>query len=177
MRRDDLLHVLHAAATLTGEREFVVIGSQAILANAAEPPPSMLRSIEADIYPRHAPEKVDAIDRAIGDGSPFQGQFGYYAYGVGPRTAKAPSGWEDRLIPVFAPERGRSGVTAVGLCLDPHDLVLSKLAANRERDWEFARDALGAGLVDLATLRERATDLPVHEELRSLIVRSLAVLG
>jgi hypothetical protein len=93
MRHDEFLHVLHAAAVVTGEAEIVVIGSQAILGTHPDPPEAMLRSIEADVYPLHATDKVDLIDGAIGDGSAFQAQFGYYAHGVGPETAKAPAGW------------------------------------------------------------------------------------
>lgn len=177
MRRDDFLHVLHAAAVVTGESELVVIGSQAILGSHPNPPDAMLRSLEADVYPLHAAEKVDLIDGAIGDGSPFQAQFGYYAHGVGPETAKAPAGWQDRLVRVVVPARGGSDLEPVALCLEPHDLVLSKLAANRERDWEFAREALDAKLVESSVLLERAATLPVADELRSLIVRSLARLG
>jgi hypothetical protein len=64
-------------------------------------------------------------------------------------------------------------VRAVAFCLEPHDLILSKLAANRERDWEFARQAIAAGLVDRGVLLERVVDLPVHAELVALIQRSL----
>src|ERR1700761_3353006 len=59
----------------------------------------MLRSIEADVYPRAHPERAEQIDGALGDGSQFQATFGYYAHGVGPETAKAPAGWEDRPRP------------------------------------------------------------------------------
>jgi hypothetical protein len=36
----------------------VVIGSQAILGNVEEPPERMLRSMEADVYPRHVEVKI-----------------------------------------------------------------------------------------------------------------------
>jgi hypothetical protein len=51
------------------------------------------------------------------------------------------------------------------LYLESHDLVLSKLAANRERDREFAQEALAARLVDPSVLLERVGDLPVTSEL------------
>ncbi len=41
-------------------------------------------------------------------------------------------------------------------CLDPHDLVLSKLVAGREKDFEFARALLDAGLVRIEVLLARA---------------------
>ena len=35
-----------------------------------------------------------------------------------------------------------------GLCVDPHNLVVSRLAARREKDFEFAAALLHAGLID-----------------------------
>ena len=52
MQREDLLHVVAAAAQIVGEEEFVVVGSQAILGSYPAAPESLLRSQEADIYPR-----------------------------------------------------------------------------------------------------------------------------
>jgi hypothetical protein len=163
------MHVVHAAATVSKENEIVVIGSQSILGSHPSPPASMLRSMEADVYPLHAPEKADSIDVVLGDGSQFQSQFGYYAHGVGPETPKPPRGWQGRLIRVEVPERVASKVRAVAWCLEPHDLILAKLAANRSRDWEFARDAWVAGLLDADTLRRRAQDLPVPAELLRIV--------
>jgi hypothetical protein len=177
VRREDLDHVVAAAARIVGEVEFVVIGSQAILGSYPDAPEALLRSQEADIYPRYAPEDAIKIEGAIGDGSFFHQTHGYYAHAVGPETAKAPTGWEDRLVAVEIPPRVGSTTGAVALCLEPHDLVLSKLAANRDRDWDFAKDALAAGLVDSSILATRAADLPVHPELRATIVASLNAMS
>ncbi len=155
--------MIAAAAEVSGEREIVVIGSQAILGTVDEPPESMAFSMEADVYPLNAPEKADEIDFNLGDGSPFHGTYGYYAHGVGPETAVAPTGWLDRLIRVEIPSRPGSRTEAVALCLEPHDLVLAKCAAGRDRDWDFARDALGAELVEIGELLRRAKDLPIDQ--------------
>ena len=48
MRRHELEHVLRAAKGITNELEFVVIGSQAILARISDPPRSLTYSNEAD---------------------------------------------------------------------------------------------------------------------------------
>jgi hypothetical protein len=176
MRRGDFEHVIAAAANVVGVDEFVVIGSQAILGPRPDAPDALLRSLEVDIYPAAAPAKADLIDGALGDGSPFHRSFGYYAHGVGPETAKAPAGWPERLIRVEIPPRAGSSRNPVALCLEPHDLVLAKCVAGRERDWEFARDALAAGLVDAETLLGRAGDLPISAGERDRIGRSLAAL-
>ena len=160
MRREDLHHVVAAAAQIVGEDEFVIIGSQAILGSYPDAPESLLRSQEADLYPRNAPEKAIDIEGALGDGSHFQETYGYFAHAVGPETAKAPTGWEERLVVVHVPARVASTTTAVAFCLEPHDLILSKLAANRERDWDFAKEALGAKLVDATILFSAWTICP-----------------
>lgn len=121
----------------------------------------MVLSMEVDIYPRHNPAKAEEIDASLGDGSPFHGTHGYYAHGVGPETARAPTGWRDRLVRVEIPPRVRQQAGVVAVCLEPCDLVLAKCAAGRDRDWDFARDALEAGLVDLDELISRIDDLPI----------------
>lgn len=176
MRIEDLYHVVAAAAQIAGEEEWVVVGSQAILGTYPEAPPELLRSMEADLYPRAAPHKAIDIEGILGDGSRFHQANGYYAHAVGPETAKAPEGWEDRLVPIDVPPRVNSTMRIVALCLERHDLVLSKLAANRERDWEYAKEALEAELVELEVLEDRVDSLPVPPELRHLIASSLAAM-
>ena len=61
----------------------------------------------------------------------------------------------------------------MALCLETHDLVLAKLAANRQRDWDFATDALRAGLVEPSVLLERVGNLPINSELLESITASL----
>jgi uncharacterized nucleotidyltransferase DUF6036 len=157
-------HVLAAAAEVTGQNEFVVIGSQAIIGSYGQPPESMLQSLEADIYPLRDPGGADLIDGALGDGSPFHLAFGYYAHGVGPETAKAPRGWQKRLVMREIPPRLTSKRTAIAWCLEVHDLVLSKCAAGRERDWDYASEALRAQIVQGDVLLARVPDLPVPEK-------------
>ena len=79
-------------------------------------------------------------------------------------------------MPLAIPPRGKSRMRVVAFCLERHDLILSKLAANRERDWEFAKDAIAAGLVDLEILEDRVDSLPVPPQLQDLIARSLAAM-
>ena len=142
----------------------VVIGSQAILATFPDAPESMLRSQEVDVYPRQHPEKADEIEGNLGDGSMFQRTYGYYAHGVGPETAKAPAGWGQRLIRIDIPPRVGSDRATVAFCLEPHDLVLAKCVAGRERDWDFAREALLHELVAAEVLFSRIDALPATQD-------------
>ncbi|WP_445148880.1 DUF6036 family nucleotidyltransferase [Baekduia sp. Peel2402] len=177
MRRQDFEHVIAAAANVTGLDDLVVIGSQAILGTHDEVPSEMRESLEADLYPRDDPQRADMIDGALGDGSSFQVTFGYYAHGVGPETAKAPEGWEGRLVPVPVPARVASDRRPVAWCLEPHDLVLSKCAAGRPRDWDYAQAALRAGIVRLDVLLERTPDLPIPQVGREHVEKMLRALG
>ncbi|MEX1357376.1 MAG: DUF6036 family nucleotidyltransferase [Gaiellaceae bacterium] len=152
MRRDQFEHVIRAAAEVV-EDEIVVVGSQAVLGLYPEAPEPLLTSLEVDMFPRTRPERAAEIDRAIGDGSPFHETWGYYAHGVGPETAIAPAGWEQRLIKMELPPISRKLETVVAWCLEPHDLVLAKLAAGRPQDRLYTLEAIQAGLVDPERLR------------------------
>lgn len=174
MRISDLEHVLAAAAEVTDQDEFVVIGSQAILGSTDHPPELLLQSLEVDIYPLRDPEAAESIDGALGDGSQFHLAYGYYAHGVGPETAKAPMGWQERLVKREIPPRPASGRRTVhAWCLEAHDLVLSKCAAGRDRDWTYAAAALDAGIVEHQVLLERVPGLPLDEETREHIAAML----
>jgi len=166
-------HVLAAAAEVTGQEELVVVGSQAILGSFEQPPESMLHSLEVDIYPLHDPDAADFIDGSLGDGSQFHLTYGYYAHGVGPETAKAPRGWQERLVMRKIPQRVASKRTAIAWCLEAHDLVLSKCAADRDRDWDYATNALETGIVQADVLLTRLPDMPVTDELRDHIEKML----
>lgn len=169
MRLEDLEHVVGAAANVVEEVEFVVVGSQAILATAPSAPEELLRSMEADLYPRQSPERADEIDGALGDGSQFHRTFGYYAHGVGPETARCPAGWEERLVALAVRPRPGSDRVAVAHCLEVHDLVLSKCAAGRQQDWDFTLVALKAGLVASDELLARVHAMPLDEAGRTRV--------
>ena len=157
MRRKDLEHLIRAAAAITDQYEIMVVGSQSILGAVPNAPDLLLQSMEADFYPLHRPDLSDLIDGAIGEGSPFHDKFGYYAQGVGPETATLPSGWEERVVKV----QNENTDLRIGYCLDPHDLAASKLAAGREKDWQFVDLLLQHQIVDPATLEARIAMLPV----------------
>ena len=161
MNRSELEHVIRAAAAISGDDRIVVTGSQAILGSHPDAPPELCFSRDVDLWPLHHPGRADLVDASIGELSPFHETFGYYAQGVGPETAILPEGWQSRLVGVPAGP-------AVGLCLEPHDLVISKYAAGRERDREYVRIAARVGLVTRETLLERLAATPLDEERRAL---------
>lgn len=151
MKRSELEHLIRAAGKIAGERELVVIGSQAILGQFPDAPPALLRSMECDLYPKRDPALADKVDGAIGEGSRFHEQFGYYAQGVGPGTATLPRGWQRRVVRV---ENANTGGYA-GLCLEVHDLAVSKYVAGREKDLEFTRELARHGMTEKKILLTR----------------------
>jgi hypothetical protein len=152
MTREQLEHIVRAAAANADTDEIVVVGSQALLGSVPQPRQEVLvRSMEADVFPLKFPERSILIDGAIGEKSIFHESFGYYAHGVAPETAILPEGWQDRLVQV----RNENTRGCTGWCLDLHDLAVSKLAAGREKDMEFLRGMRLEGLIETATLRNR----------------------
>lgn len=138
MKRSDLEHILRASKGVTGEVEFIVIGSQSILGRFPDAPRVLHESLEADLYPRFRPELSPQIEGSLGELSLFHGTFGYHADGVSPETATLPAGWEERLVRLANENTGG----AVGWCLEPHDLAFSKLVARREKDLRFVAGLL-----------------------------------
>ena len=172
MTREQLEHLIRAAADIANDHEIVVIGSQAILGQFPDAPESMRVSIEADLFPRHHPERADVIDGSIGELSPFHHTFGYYAHGVGEETACLPKGWKERLVVIQnANTRG-----VKGLCLEVHDLLVSKAVAGREKDLDFLHDAAKHRMADPELLRRRLTtvhlDPAVRKKARAAIERA-----
>ena len=165
MKRSELEHLIRAAGAIANDAQIVVIGSQAILGQFPNAPSALLVSMEADLFPLHQPERADLIDGSIGEGSAFHELFGYYAQGVGERTAVLPRGWRDRLVSIV--NANTQGVT--GLCLEVHDLAISKHVAGREKDVEFTRELAKHDMTDSQTLLARLKETNVSKELRAVI--------
>jgi hypothetical protein len=162
VNRQQLEHILRAAAGNADALDFVVVGSQAILGEFPDAPPELCISMEADLYPRDRPEDAVLIDGGIGEQSMFHQTFGYYGHGVGEDTAILPAGWHDRLVRLHN-ENTRG---ATGWCLEVHDLAISKLVAGREKDISYLEALFRHRLAKPAVVRERlaVTGLPSPEQ-------------
>ena len=164
MQRTQLEHLIRAVTGITGADRFVVIGSQAILGQFAHPPEELLVSIEADLFSLRNPSDADLIDGSIGEGSPFHQTFGYYAHGVAEETAVLPAGWKERLVPLSNENTGGG----TGLCLEVHDLAVSKLVAGREKDLDYVGAILRHRLAQGEIIRERLNSTPIPQARREL---------
>lgn len=170
MNRQQLEHVIRAAGSVTDENVILVLGSQSILGSVENAPEKLLRSIEADVFPMKAPEKMELINGSIGEITLFHETFGYYAHGIPPEACPLPKGWEKRLQTVR--NENTHGVT--GLCLSAEDLACSKLAAGREKDLEFVVEMLLHRIVAKNHVQGLIKELPRAEH-RSSAERSMQI--
>ncbi len=81
-----------------------------------------------------------------------------------------PRGWKGRLVKL--PPGDTGGVT--GLCLDPHDLAISKYVARREKDIAFIRDLIRRGIIFRETLLALVAATPADEAVRERIRGDIA---
>ena len=165
MKRSELEHVIRASGAIADDNELIIIGSQSILGQYPDAPAELLVSMETDLYPRNKPELAELVDGSIGEGSFFHEQFGYYAQGVGPETAVLPVGWEKRLVEIS--NENTNGV--VGLCLEVHDLAISKYVAGRLKDLEFTRGLARAEMTDYEQLGQRLAKTNIARTVRPTI--------
>jgi len=164
MQRSDLEHLIRASGEIAADNEIIIIGSQAILGQFPDAPARLLSSMEADVYPRNYPEKADKVDGAIGEGSAFHELHGYYAQGVGERTAVLPKEWESRLVVVN--NENTNGIT--GYCLEVHDLAVSKLIAMRPKDLEFVQELVRHDMLDKKTMLRRLKQTDLEDAIRRI---------
>lgn len=71
MQRKKIDHLLRAAASVTGHRTFVLVGSTVVLLRCKNIPADMLMTPEADLYVPDIPDQddvSDAIEGSIGQG-------------------------------------------------------------------------------------------------------------
>ncbi len=169
MKKQQLDHVLRAAGRITGEKQFVIIGSQSLHGKYPDLPDDIVRSAEVDLIASKNPDRTEWLN-AIGVHSPFHETFGYYADPVDEKTATLPKGWKGRLVNL--PPGETEGVR--GLCLDPHDLAIAKYAARREKDLAFTRELARRGIVTRKRLLTLLKETPVTEEVRERIRGDIA---
>lgn len=170
MTRSELEHVIRASGAIADDDELIVLGSQSVLGQFPDAPAALLASMETDLYPRNRPERAELIDGAIGEGSSFHQLFGYYAQGVGPKTAVLPRGWESRLIRVE--NENTNGIA--GLCLEVHDLAISKYVAGRQKDLEFTQELARHRMTNRAALLERLAATELASPLTALVSNRIA---
>jgi hypothetical protein len=156
--------VLRAAGRITGDKQFIIIGSQSLHGKYPDLPDEILRSAEVDLIAGKKSARTEWLN-VIGYLSPFHETFGYYADPVDAGTAMLPRGWKGRLVNL--PPGETEGVR--GLCLEPHDLAIAKYAAAREKDLIFTRELVRRSIVAEERLLLLLDQTQVDEEVRNRI--------
>jgi uncharacterized nucleotidyltransferase DUF6036 len=164
MKKRELDHVLRAAGRITGEKQFIIVGSQALHGKYPDLADDIVKSAEVDLLAAKSPKRTEWLN-AIGVFSQFHETFGYYADPVDEKTATLPRGWKGRLVQLPAGET--EGVK--GLCLEPHDLAIAKYAASRDKDLVFTRELARRGIVSEERLLSLLEQTQIDERLRSRI--------
>lgn len=132
MKKQHVEHVLRAAAQITGEKQFIIVGSQALHGKFPDVSDEIAMSVEVDLIAKKNTDRTEWLN-AIGQDSQFHETYGYYADPVDEHTAILPKGWRGRLVNLAAGD-------VTGLCLEPHDLAIAKYAARRPKDLQFTRE-------------------------------------
>jgi hypothetical protein len=169
MKKRQVDHVLRAAGRITGEKQFIIIGSQSLHGKHPDLADDIVLSAEVDLIAKHDASRAEWLN-VIGQDSKFHEQFGYYADPVDETTATLPKGWKGRLVNL--PEGETEGVR--GLCLEPHDLAIAKYVARREKDIIFTRELAVRGIVSRDRLLALVEQTAVSEEMRQRIRAHIA---
>lgn len=164
MKKQQVDHALRAAGRITGEKQFIIVGSQSLHGKCPDLPDEILTSFEVDLIAARNIDRTKWLN-VVGVGSPFHESFGFYIDPVDESSATLPTGWKGRLVNLPAGET--EGVK--GLCLEPHDLTIAKYVAGREKDRVFVRELARRGIVSQARLLELLGQTPVDESLRARI--------
>lgn len=169
MKKQQVDHVLRTAGRITGEKQFIIVGSQALHGRHPDLADCIMRSAEVDLLAPGQPDRTEWLV-AIGAYSPFHEEFGYYADPVSEETATLPRGWKGRLVRLSPGDT--EGVR--GLCLDPHDLAISKYAAFREKDLTFTRELARRGVISKDQLLMLLGQTNLSDDLRQKILARVA---
>jgi hypothetical protein len=155
------------ARVLPSERTFFVIGSQAIHATFPDPPGDILTiSPEVDVYigELYTPQREEQIYfyllEHMGSASDYDNEHQFYVDPVrrGVVVPILPNGWRDRAVrrSIDVPPNNEDSGFSVDACfIEIHDLIASKLSANRPKDRDFVREAFARGMFDRQIAIER----------------------
>jgi hypothetical protein len=169
MKKQQVDHILRAAGRITGEKRFVIIGSQSLHGKYPDMADEIVMSAEVDLIAMKNPRLTDLLNEIAVD-SLFHQNYGYYADPVDATTAILPKGWRGRLMNL--PEGDTEGLR--GSCLDPHDLAIAKYVARREKDVAFTRELAGRGLVSRDRLLAMVGQTAVASDIRQRIRGDIA---
>lgn len=150
MDLDRLVRLFVEARERCQHREYVILGSNCVLALAPHTPipDDMTMSIDVDAFTRADPPRIFDLAAHLGEGSAYFAREGIYLDPVSPSLPTLPDGWEGRLIKLE-----RQGLTL--LFLDPNDAAVSKYCRGEPRDQRWIRAGVSAHIVSLPMVKQR----------------------
>lgn len=151
MRKQNLFELTSEVRKITGNLP-IIVGSQAIFAVTDFPPEIVKRSVECDylLIKEFAKLRLPLTEK-LGIFSDYQQKTGFFADILGLATVVLPQNWEERLV-----ELKDDNGEPVAFCVEIHDVAVSKLAAGREKDYEFLQTAFLSDYLQIDTFIERA---------------------
>jgi hypothetical protein len=155
MKKSSLEHLIRSAGDILKKDRIYIIGSQAIHGATNNIPDVAEMSYEADFFTDDY-EDFEIIEGVLGEESNFHNTHNYYAQGVDEHTATLPEGWRDRINIIKSAATGNSE----GACISLEDLVLSKYAAGREKDYAFISEVIVNDLVKKSSLLSLCEKMP-----------------
>src|SRR5258708_29899106 len=96
MKKREVDHVLRAAGRITGEKQFIIIGSQSLHGKYPDLPDDLVKSFEVDLIALKKADRTEWLE-VIGAYSAFHATFGSYPDPVDNKTAPLPKDWKARL--------------------------------------------------------------------------------
>ena len=174
MNRSQLEHVILEIGERTGLEYFYIVGAAAVAAQIPEAfHDRLVQTRDIDVVPGledplAEAAMADRLDWVLGEGSDFELEHQYYVQGLDRTTpAYAPQDWMMRAVSL------RVGAYT-GLCMEIHDVALSKFGAGRPKDLDFNRALAAEGLIDSSVLLERLGKVSADSEIINRIKQRIA---
>lgn len=172
MNEDDVKSAIVRTCRMIGKIKIIVVGSQSLHAFLSEKdlPEVAMLSKEIDIYIDSKNKLRDDQDRLHistfgGEEYFYHDLYGHYLDPVDPNLIVLPVNWRNRVQPISIPnELKRINEPNVfrGLCIQPADLAVAKLAAFREKDLACVGDLIRADQIDPELILQRMDETPSH---------------
>ena len=163
---DDLKLSLAKCAALTGDREFVVVGSVAIVGAQPSATASLRVSQDIDLFSRNGvtAEKNRSIYEKFGPDSAFAMENDFYIEPVGEWVVMTSlPRWEERLVKVEVP-----GGT-IGRCLSPLDIAYNKAGAGSEKDIVYLAEPFRSGIVRPSEIKAAMNAACIAPDIAALV--------
>jgi len=167
VRKENLFKLAEEIKRLAPDNTPVIVGSQAVHVITNFVPEIVRQSIECDfLFGEGNAEIRREVNLKLGIFSRFQQENGFYADALGQATVVLPKDWEKRLQNL-SDEKGET----IALCVEIHDVAVSKFIAGREKDFQFLKDGFERDLINFEVFAGRLQSVKEMPQSEVLIPR------